>query len=393
MAGTTTHLGSAGTTGLPGSLTAGRGRSRRLRRSGLVAPLLLAAALSCAPAAEDGGDDIPPAGPPPTSIWSTEVAASLGEKLGGVTLGDVVANSVGDEIAVVGASGRVWSVSRAKTGWVSAELLQLPGEGIVVVAGELDGEDGDELVVGGMAAGGEDDGGEGSLRLLSRDGSGAWSATELHRSPALVHAVCLTDIDGDGRLDVLAAGFARQLVLASRPHKEWEVKVVADLPAPAKSMVPWKHGVALALTDGQVLEARPGPNGFSLSPLDAITSGRARLATDEERLLCASDDGSLRLIGNGAAQEIHRSGDKLRGAVLANLVPTLPGLEAATVGYDGRVLVFNFREGLPVLTLVHSDGDRLHHLCAGPISAAGAGLYLVAVGYSGRVLVSRGPGW
>ncbi|RKY16721.1 MAG: hypothetical protein DRQ55_17415 [Planctomycetota bacterium] len=336
-------------------------------------------------AAADAG--APPAG----GEWTLELAAELGEKLGGVTLADLDPDVPGDELAVLGSSGRVWSLAWSDDAWVVTELAHLPGEGIVVVGGELDGRPGDELVVGGMASGGEDDGGEGSLRLLSR-GDDGWSVRELQRSPALVHGACLLDWDADGQLDVAAAGFAQQLVLASRGADDWSVRVLGELPAAAKSLVPWQGGVALALTDGQVLGAAPADGGCAFRSIDRALAGRARLASAGEQLLIASDDGSLILTGDAGPRELHHSSDKLRGAALADLLPGSSGLEAATVGYDGRVLLLTDLEHEPLTSVLHTDGDRLHHLASGSLRAKGDGMFLVAVGYSGRVIVLRAPG-
>jgi hypothetical protein len=328
-----------------------------------------------------------------TTEWVVEAAVELGEKLGGVTLADLDPESPGNEIAVLGVSGRVWSVAWSDGAWTATELAQLPGEGIVVVAGDLDGRQGDELVVGGMAEGGEEDGGEGSLRLLSRSGDG-WNVTELHRSSALVHGACLTDVDGDGQLEVAAAGFAEELVVARRGDDgSWNTEVVAPLTAAAKSLVGWAGGVTVAQVDGNVTSLLPGDDGWTTLIADEILAGRARLATDEEGLLVASDDGSLVLLGAGPRREIHRSSDKLRGAVLANLLPASKGQEAATAGYDGRIVVLSDLQGKVTERVVHTDGDKLHHLASGTLEARAHGVHLVAVGYSGRVLVALGPGW
>lgn len=408
--------------------------------------LALLIALPCG-ACRDDGAARPPAHEPvvqvPSDAWTVELAAELGEKLGGVCLGDLDPDAPGDEIAVVGSSGRVWSVAWRDGAWTHTLLAELPGEAIGVVAGELDGRPGDELVAVGMASGSEDQPGEGAVRLLTRGttsdpasgaasatpetgalatgtpatgtgtdapatGAAGWSVRELYRSPALVHGVCLADLDGEPGDEILAAGYARQLVsIAREPHPGaatdasaddsgtpgWSARVLVELPAPAKNLVPWRQGVALALTDGEVVLAMEAEGRWFASTMDSTEAGRARLASDGERLLVAGDDGALVLLGSAGRRELHRSSDKLRGAALANLVPTASGLEAATVGYDGRLVVLTGLDGELVEQVLLEDGERLHHLASGTIAARGPGVFLVTVGYSGRVFVARGPGW
>lgn len=359
-----------------------------------AAAWLAAAGLVLLAACADRPGPVAAAEPPPPSLddpWSVELAAELGEKLGGVTLADLDPAAPGLEIAVVGESGRLWSLAFRGGAWSATQLARLPGEGIVV-AGLASGGPGDALVVGGMAQGGEDGGGPGSLRLLSRGESG-WTVSELLASPALVHGVAVADLEEDGEPEILAAGFARELSLLRRDGAAWRAETVASLPAAAKSVVGWRGGAAVALVDGRVVHARPEGGAWRVDTLDQTAAGRSRLGTDGERLLVSGDDGALVILGDGPRAEVHRSGDKLRGAVLANLVPFAAGLEAATAGYDGRVVALTFDGGAPREQVLHTDSDRLHHLAAGPLQARGAGVFLVAVGYSGRVLVLRAPGW
>ena len=76
--------------------------------------------------------------------------------------------------------------------------------------------------------------------------------------------------------------------------------------------------------------------------LDDAGAGQSRLGFAGGQLIAARDDGVLAVfalpadlgtVGPGTGREIHRETQKLRGAVLADLDPASPGLEAATAGY------------------------------------------------------------
>jgi len=335
-------------------------------------------------------------GEPSASIddpWLIETAAELGEKLGGVAVSDLLPDTLGNEIVAVGESGRVTLVRYDDSGWSHEMLADFDGEMIQVAAGELNGRLGSEVVAVGMAVGGEDDGGDGLAHLLTRAMDGTWSTVELHRSSALIHAVCVFDADGDGAQEIALAGFAKQLVVLSSGADGWNVMAEVPLAAAGKNLVPHSGGVAVALTDGTVVHTSAA-NDWKAEVIDRGSAGRARLGSDGERLVIASDDGSLVMLGaNGSRADLHRSGQKLRGAVLHNLVPISSGLEAATVGYDGRVIAITFDDGKATEQVIHSEGEALHHLAAGTLASRGDGVWLVTVGYSGRVLVARGPGW
>ena len=130
---------------------------------------------------------------------------------------------------------------------------------------------------------------------------------------------------------------------------------------------------------------------------DFTLGGPARIDARGEEILVACDNGSLNKVGLdlrsglSARRRLHKESQKLRGAVLADLDPSVPGVEAATAGY-GKTITLLYRpqgdeEAWTPVTLWR-DTEKLHHLAAGELLADGQGLELVAVGYSGRVIVA-----
>jgi hypothetical protein len=161
------------------------------------------------------------------------------------------------------------------------------------------------------------------------------------------------------------------------------------------------ENVVFAVTDGSLVMAHQGAENWISFVVHHRDAGRARLGVGDQRLITADDDGTLGILSpidvHSSAQEkrenyeaIYKSRAKLRGAVLADLVPEHPGLEAATCGYDRKVILCTpSGEGWQAVELC-SDSGGLHHLAAGDLDGT-PGEELVTCGYSGKVLVLRHP--
>jgi hypothetical protein len=326
---------------------------------------------------------------PPELSWRAQVAMTAPAKLGGCCVGDLDPLRPGEEIAAVGIQGEVYLVRRHPDGWDHETIARLPGEMIQCVAGDAqDDTPGDELLVFGIKEGTEDDGGPGAAYLLSR-GEGGWETTFLLEDRALIHAGCIADFDPEvpGN-EILLAGFGLQIHVLRRGEGGWSASVAAPLAAPAKNMVPFKEGVAISCANGLLMDIRIGERGYRSSIIDEAPAGQSRLGEEDDLLIVARDDGVLALLDEGQRSEIYREGDKLRGAVLADLDPRVEGLEAATAGYERRITVLTRvgEEWTPVL--VHEDSDRFHHLASGELLAESPGEELVACGYSGHLIVA-----
>jgi len=133
---------------------------------------------------------------------------------------------------------------------------------------------------------------------------------------------------------------------------------------------------------------RDGPESYTPKIIDQRSAGRARVGTDGHRLIVADDDGTLSIVDSGQRQEIYKESDKLRGAVLADLDPQTPGLEAACAGYARRLSLLELVDGAWRAETLYEDSDRFHHLIAADVDGQ-PGLELIGVGYAGNVVVLR----
>jgi hypothetical protein len=322
--------------------------------------------------------------------WSSCVAADLGEKLGGCVVGDVDPSKAGDEIVVVGESGAIYLISFEDGEWQKEVIANTPGEMVQVVLGDVDpARVGLEIVVVGIAQGREDDGGEGAAHVLFLD-EGEWIIKEFHRSPALLHAAWVAELDGTLGAEVFVGGYAEKAVIMDLTDDGWVEIDAGDLPGPAKNATKYRNGVAVACADGSLAYVHPEGDGFAVDVVYVAPAGNSRVASDGlERLLVAQDDGVLSIYRDGKRTEIHRESDKLRGAVLGNLDFSAPAIEAITGGYGRIITMLNETAEGWVSKVIYEDSDRLHHLAAGRLATLDDGLFLVACGFSGRVIVLR----
>jgi len=312
--------------------------------------------------------------------WSAEIALQAPDKLGGCAIGDLDPRHPGNEVAALCRDGSVYVVHRTDEGWTSEVVFGSAGELIQCAVGDaIPSRPGDELIAVGMALGKEDDGGAGAAFAIY-EGDGGWRAEIVHESDALIHGVCITD---DG---VWLTGFDRTLQRAERTADGWVTERAAALPGAGKSAVGVEGGVAVACTDGSIVRVVRAERGFRATELDRREAGRSRLGTDGRRVLSADDDGALTLVGRRGARTLCTERAKLRGAVLADLDPQAPGLEAATAGYAGAISLLYERGEDWEPVVVFRDLAPFHHLAAGELGG-GPGLELAGCGFTGRLVV------
>ena len=320
--------------------------------------------------------------------WRSQVLLETGSRLSGVAIGDVLPDAPGNEIVVVGTDHTLRLIWRDGTEWRDEIIARTPGEMIQVDVGEVDANrPGDEIVAVGVTSGGEDDtGAKGAVVYVTQDGD-EWTATQVFEDTALLHGVCIRPSG------IWVTGYSKKVhLLGPQDAVPWPAHS-APLPGPGRSIAPTSGGVVVACRDGSVIYiALSGVFGPVPLPRDKRDAGRARIATAGRDVLAADDDGTLTLLttsDDNAHQGVvlHRSTDKLRGAVLADLDPTAPGLEAATAGYDGTIRVFTRVSSQWSEDVVARDTDRFHHLTSGELPGW-KGVVLVGVNYSGKVTVA-----
>lgn len=320
---------------------------------------------------------------PGSSEWERSVLLATGSKLGGCAIGDLDPARPGLEIAAVAENGDVWVAWREGDEWRGEVAAHVGGEMIQCAIGDADLESpGDELVVVGMREGPENASAPGRAHVIRRTADG-WESEVIFDDAALLHAVSIQ------RGDVCVAGFTATAFRVVHGPGGWRPKKIAALPGAAKSALHALGGIAFACTDGSVVLVRRSGAGWSGDVLHERSVGRARLGTDGSRLVVADDDGQLTLIDPaGTAERLHRSRQKLRGAVLADLEPGIPGVEAATVGYDRKAVIVRRIDGAWQGAVLAQEPDRLHHLACGDVDPA-PGLELVTVGFAGDLVMYR----
>ncbi|MFH0944949.1 MAG: hypothetical protein V2A76_07100 [Planctomycetota bacterium] len=324
----------------------------------------------------------------PDSGWKHETALDSGGKLGGCAVGDLDSARSGNEIGVVAEDGTVTLVYRDGSKWGSEKIGAASGEMIQCAIGDVDPErPGNELVAVGMKTGGEEDGGAGAAMVASKE-NGAWKLEPLFEDTALIHGVCVGDLDPDlpGN-EILLVGFSLDATLAHREAGEWKTAKVATLPGAGKSAVPFEGGAAVTCADGSVVHLVKRDGAWTSTTLDKAEAGQSRVGTDDSRLIVARDDGVLSLLQDGKRTEIHKEELKLRGAVLADVTPSSKGAEAATAGYGKSVTVLWQERGEWHEQTVFTDTGKLHHLAAGQFEGMGPSACLVTCGFSGLVTV------
>ena len=326
---------------------------------------------------------------PTETQWSAQVALEAKAALGGCAVGDLVPSRPGQEIVCVSKDGSIYVAWRDGQTWKSTRVWQGQGELIQVAAGDLDPESpGDEIVAVGMAKGPERDDGPGALVVVSRRAD-AWRGEVVLESPKLIHGVCVH------KGAAYAAGFDLHVHKVERSKdKRFRSTALVKLPGAGKCAYSTPGGVLIACTDGSLVRVEMHGTRPSLAILDRRKSGRARIGGSKGGIVVADNDGTLALITQQQTEDVARwtrttlySADaKLRGAVLADLEPRYAGLEAATVGYDARVVLLRSLDGEWWSRLLYRAGDRLHHLAVGNVDGS-PGLDLVTCGYDKKLVV------
>jgi hypothetical protein len=228
---------------------------------------------------------------------------------------------------------------------------------------------------------------------VTRHGEDDWRCEQVWLAPALVHGVDVMDLDpAHPGNEIVCVGFDEAATIVYREGDGWAHRKLVDLTGKGKSVVAHPDGGAvIAVSSGLVEHLVTEEGGWGLVTLLGEDAGQSRLGVAADgRIVSAGDDGALRLIENGTVRVIHQEAQKLRGAVLADLDPASPGLEAATASYLMKITVLYPTKNGWRPEVVFTDTGKFHHLGAGDLLPDSPGTELAACGYSKKlVVVSR----
>ncbi|QDV08113.1 hypothetical protein Poly30_36490 [Planctomycetes bacterium Poly30] len=353
--------------------------------------------------------------------YAAELVYRCDVRVNGVATGELDPERPGEEIVAVDQLGRVHLIARVGDSFGHQVIASTSGELVQVAVGDLlpsaPGTPAmDEIVAVGAHHGKEDDGGPGIVRVFHREKSGHWAETS-YLTPGLVHGVAVGDIGLTEHDQFVCAGFFPQALVGTLTTQVKGGAVAMgigaiDLPriGNVKGVALTEEGFVLAADDGHSVEYMVLPGEFGHQPPVQHGSPLSRVAYSKEiGVLLADDEGHLRILSTGPSPTsslLESSEDRLRGAVFMDIDPgsegaEAQGLEACSVGYDGRVRVVDLSrvdgkqpessgqsqaigfEGK--LRHVARDTDKLHDLRAGDI--ADFGPCLITCGDSGHVLL------
>lgn len=346
--------------------------------------------------------------PVPGPAWIAEVVFESDAPLGGCAVGELDPERDGLELVATDSKGRIHLVTRDGDGWKHEVLVTMPGELIQCAIGDCSRAfDGNEIVAVGMAEGTEDDGGKGIAVAVVKGEDGWRREAVLEKTfPALVHGVAVSDMDEGGGAEAVVVGFDMKATVLSHRGDQWSVTHEVGIDGPGKAAVGYRTGVAIAVQGGHIstvlhhsvshAEGTIGLGGWTKGAIGAGGVSMARIDTDGSRLLAAADDGRLYLFTLSAVgvevirrTTVHEEGMKLRGAALGDFDPTHPGLEAASAGYEGKVVVLVESGEAWEPTVVYEDEKSLHHLAHGDVLPDVPGEELLTCGHSGKLVLIR----
>lgn len=324
-----------------------------------------------------------------TPVWKHEVAIDGSIKLGGVAIGDVDSSRPGNEIVAVGQDGSVQIAWRKDGAWREVLIAQSSGELLQCAIGDVEPDvPGNEIVAVGMKSGAESATGAGIVYVLHRAQAQDWSLTPVFEDKALVHGVCVADMNPDRPgPEILAVGFSLAATLIESTPERWTATQIATLPSPGKHAVAHDGGAVVACAGGELVHLARRDGEWVLTTLDRAKAGQARVDSQEGRVLSCRDDGALGLFEDGKRVDVYREQEKLRGAILADLDPSCPGMECATASHGARVVIVGLRGERWQPSLAYTGSDRFHHLVAGELIEAWGGVELAVSGYDGKVVV------
>jgi len=340
------------------------------------------------------------------TYWDSATLFTDDEKLDGVEIGDADNDGVKD-LVICGLSGVVTHIEKNGGVWVSQTLWENPdaGEQITPDIGDIDGDGKNEVVVGGMAQGGEDEDGAGSIDMIEHDGT-SWVRTNLFTDINLVHGLTIGDIDPDkpGN-EVVGVGFSYNCTLIYNDAGTWKSEVIYTSDGKIKKniiddidpdragqemvIVDKARNVTMIYKDGGVwksehmFKAEAGVSRVCVGELDPLSPGKEVVVGD--------DDGKAYIIrksgGTWSGLKIIDEVDKNRGVWIGDVDYTHDGNELIVTGYSAEVTMFwgSGSDWSSELIYTVPSKDRVHDVRIGEFDPDHVGNEIVIIGYDQKV--------
>jgi hypothetical protein len=254
-----------------------------------------------------------------------------------------------------------------------------------------------------MVEGTESSRGPGQAVLVWKDGE-RWSSRVIFQDDHLLHGVAIGDVSAtQPGNEVVVCGFNHRVQLLGCDGGSWKhetiyvandrLKIVL-----AADVLPERPGLEVVATgsDGKPQVLWQGKLGWHRQTIFTDRLGQSRVAAGDAGILIGGDGGKVTLSalqeGRWQAEFLGRDTAKIRGTVLADVDPDVPGPEAYSCGYSGRVIQYvRTADGYWQSRVVHVEERPLHHLLAGDFDPEHDGLELLTCGHGGR-LVAIYPG-
>jgi len=319
--------------------------------------------------------------------------------MGGAAIGDLDSLAPGNEVAVVNDIGEAWVVRRADGKWRPERIHAGKGEMIMCAIGDADpGRPGNEFAGVGMVDGAESSQGPGQALLVWKDGE-RWSSRVIFQDDRLLHGVAIGDVSAvhPGN-EVVVCGFNHRVQLLYLDEGSWQHKTIYVANDRMKivlaaDVLPDRPGLEVVATgaDGRPQVLWEGKRGWHHQNIFIDPLGQSRVATGDAGVLIGGDGGKVTLTGlqegRWQAEFLGRDTAKIRGVVLDDVDPRVPGAEVYACGYSGKVTQFvrttnDYWES----RVMHAEERPLHHLLAGEFDSEHDGLELLTCGHGGRLI-------
>lgn len=327
--------------------------------------------------------------------WTSVVLWDSGEKIQGVTLGDIDTDRPGTEGIGVTMSGTIGIGGLGKTGTWSDVIYQHSEKLNTALVADLDTElPGNELYVGG---GGSTTPGE-ILQLHKNNGK--WNVRSVWKGDGFVHSLAVLPPRKNGLPSLVFVTYGGQIIELSDRNREPRVLYTETLEADSNRLL-FKDIVAGKINgrNGRFVFAGSKAGRGILVDADSPGSGRAihteaggiaRVNMDADgNIFCACNHGNVLRLQyqreHWTVDTLYRSRDELRGVGCGSFATPSGTAPIAIYGYDAFVrILFDNGTGWDTHT-VWRDSDRAHSLSIGNVVPGNGSDEVLVGGYSGKL--------